>query len=68
VDLDQPSRNLAATFAAESLTVIDLLADFRAAARTRPKLYGTVDQHLSPEGHRLLAELVVPVAVAQVRR
>lgn len=68
VDLDQPSRNLAATFAAESLTVVDALAPFRAAVTTAPKLFGTVDQHLSPAGHELLARLVAPIAAAKVGR
>lgn len=68
VELDQPSRLLAETFAAESLRVLDALAPFRAAVGTSPKLFGTVDQHLSPAGHALLAELIVPAAASLVRR
>jgi hypothetical protein len=68
VDLDQPVRNLAATFEAESLVVVNALAPFRSFAASGPKLYGTVDQHLSPEGHRRLSALVVPAAARLVAR
>ena len=66
VDLDQPSRLLGEAFGAESLLVRDLLADFRSAADSSARLFGQVDQHLSPDGHALLARLVVPTVAAQL--
>jgi lysophospholipase L1-like esterase len=68
VDLDQPTRELATTFAAESLHVLDALAAFQSARPVGPKLFGTVDQHLSPEGHRVLSSLVVPAATKALGR
>lgn len=60
VDVDQPSRLLLRELTADSLRVVDALPAMRAAATSRPRLYGTVDQHLSAEGHRALSEVMVP--------
>ena len=69
VDLDQPSRRLFSEFAAQKLRVVDALPGMRAVAETsHARLYGTVDQHLSPSGHRALAELVLPEALRALRR
>lgn len=69
VDVDQPSRLLEEALAAKRLHVINVLQEMRAAARRQgPRLYGTVDQHLSPEGHRVLASLVADTAARLARR
>jgi NAD(P)-dependent dehydrogenase (short-subunit alcohol dehydrogenase family) len=62
VDLDQPSRRLAEELGKRGLTVVDVLARFRARRQAGEHLYGQVDKHLSPAGHNALAELVTPVA------
>lgn len=67
VDVDQPSRLLAAGLRSEGLRVIDALSAFRAAP-AGDRLYGTVDQHLSPRGHQLLADLLAPEALSMVRK
>lgn len=60
VDLDQPDRIIGARLRARHLDVIDVLAPFRAADQDGPRLYGSVDRHLSPRGHQVLARLVEP--------
>jgi hypothetical protein len=43
---------------------VDALEGFRAAARHAPRLFGTVDHHLSAAGHARLADLVAPYAAS----
>jgi hypothetical protein len=64
VDLDQPTRLMADRLAVRGLATLDPLPAFRAAAGKGERLFGTVDRHLSPEGHALLTALVVPALVA----
>jgi hypothetical protein len=66
VDLDQPERLLTSAMRAYALDVVDVLAEFRQAERNGSRLYGTVDPHLSPEGHDLLERLVEPVVAAKL--
>ncbi|MGH7676978.1 MAG: alginate O-acetyltransferase AlgX-related protein [Gemmatimonadaceae bacterium] len=68
VDVDQPSRLLTEAMRAEKLRVVDALAPMRAAAANGPRLYGTVDQHLSPAGHQALADVIVPELLPLLRR
>lgn len=69
LDVDQPSVRLRMAFEAAGLTVVDALPALRAvAARGGPRLYGSVDQHLSPEGHRALAKVVADAAMPLVDR
>ncbi len=68
VDLDQPNRLLAQAMHAYGLDVLDVLADFRQAEASGSRLYGSVDLHLSPEGHDLLERLVEPGVVARLSR
>jgi lysophospholipase L1-like esterase len=62
VDLDQPSRLLAQELGSRGLNVVDPLPRFRELYKSGKHLYGTVDQHLSAEGHKALAESVAPAA------
>ena len=62
VDLELPNRRLTAALQANGLEVIDLLPGFRAAHEEGLRLYGTVDPHLTPEGHAVLNRLVAPAA------
>jgi hypothetical protein len=67
-DLDQPTRLLRTRLEARGLPVVDVLPAFREADRNGPRLYGTVDQHLSPRGHEVLERLVEPRIAALLRR
>ena len=62
VDIDQPSRLLGKALAALGLCVVDALPALRAAPPDGPRLFGTVDKHLSPAGHALLTDLIAPQA------
>jgi len=66
VDLDQPERLLTDAMRAYGLDVVDVLPEFRAAERSGSRLYGTVDPHLSPEGHQLLERLLEPAVAARL--
>ena len=60
VDIDQPSERLLKEMDARGLNTVDALQGFREAEKAGPHLYGVVDAHLSPTGHRILYELVEP--------
>jgi GDSL-like Lipase/Acylhydrolase family len=66
VDLDQPERLLGDAMRGYGLDVIDLLPDFRRADRDGTRLYGTVDPHLSPDGHEVLERLLEPLVAARL--
>jgi lysophospholipase L1-like esterase len=62
VDLEQPSRLLAAAFAGRGLAVADATPALRAAWRAgEAPLFGRVDTHLTPAGHRVVAEWLAPL-------
>lgn len=67
VDLEQPNRIMRALLEERGLRVLDVLPAFRTAHERGDRLYGTVDPHLSPTGHRVLADAVMPVAAELVR-
>ncbi len=61
VDLSQPSTVLTPYFAEHGLPLVDTLPALRAAhAEGIGTLYGHVDTHLAPAGHRIAAEAVLP--------
>lgn len=62
VDLDQPSRLLAEEFGKRGLEVVDVLGPFREAHADGAGLFGLIDRHLTPAGHRLLWRQVAPPA------
>jgi lysophospholipase L1-like esterase len=66
VDLEQPERLLTDAMRAYRLDVLDVVPEFRRAQRDGSRLYGTVDRHLSPEGHDTLARLVEPAVAARL--
>ena len=68
VDLDQPERLLSDAMRAYGLDVIDVLPEFRQGEHDGRRLYGTVDPHLSPEGHELLEQLLEPAIMARLAR
>ena len=66
VDLDQPNRVLAQAMRAYRLDVFDALPGFLQLQRSGGRLYGTVDPHLTPQGHDVLERLVEPLVVARL--
>ncbi|MCZ6463558.1 MAG: SGNH/GDSL hydrolase family protein [Proteobacteria bacterium] len=63
VDLDQAARILSTRLEAAELRVIDATEGLRAAG---PHLYGSVDRHLGPRGHEVVARIVAPALIALV--
>ncbi len=62
VDLDQPSRLLMAEFETRDLNVVDLTPVLlEAYADGETELYGRIDVHLAPDGHRVVAEYLAPI-------
>lgn len=61
MDMDQPNRVLGEALRGAGLEVIDALPALREAQARGEQLYGTVDPHLSPEGHRVVHRLLHPV-------
>jgi lysophospholipase L1-like esterase len=66
VDVDQPSKLLLRELSSLGLNVVDVLPAFRAAP-SDDRLYGTVDQHLSPEGHQVLTNVIAPLAARAIQ-
>ena len=57
-DLTQPARLLEEEFDERDLITINMMEAFeKAAANGTPDLYGAVDTHFGPSGHRLVAEV-----------
>jgi len=57
---DLPNRMISSMISELGMPVIDLLPDMRAAVGVRPPLWHDIAQgHLSPEGHRLVAETLI---------
>jgi hypothetical protein len=67
IDVDQPNRIMRDALTERGLTVYDVLPDFRQANEAGRRLYGRVDPHFSPEGNRLFASLVAPLAAEILR-
>jgi hypothetical protein len=68
IDVDQPSRLLKKELTALGLRVVDALPTLRAASHSTERLYGTVDQHFSPRGHRALADLLLTELMPLLQR
>lgn len=61
VDLDQPSRILTAELEKRNLRVLDTTRALRQAHTAGSyNLYGEIDPHFSPGGHRVVAEFLAP--------
>jgi hypothetical protein len=63
IDLALPNSRLAELMRARGLRVIDALPALRVERAAGKRLYGAVDPHLSPEGHRVVARLLEPEIV-----
>jgi len=60
VDLEQPNTLLATAFYRRSLPLLDPLSYMRVKADQGLHMYGGVDPHFNPEGHRIVAEYILP--------
>jgi lysophospholipase L1-like esterase len=67
IDLDQPNERLMAELGARGLRVVDPLSAFRATHDRGERLYGSVDPHFTAAGHRLLVDILAPVATDLIR-
>lgn len=56
VDLEVPNRRLSEELREKGLRVIDLLPTLQRRAEQGVQVYGSVDAHLSPSGHRIVAD------------
>ena len=61
-DSDQPTRLFRQTFARHGVPVVDLTGPFTQAVQKGQKIYYPIDQHLTPAGYRLMAEVVARMA------
>jgi len=61
VDLEQPNKMLQELFESPALLLVDPLEYMRAKASTGTALYGTIDSHLNAEGHKVVADYMVPI-------
>jgi hypothetical protein len=68
VDLYQPNQRLAAEFSQRGLRVIDPLSQFQQADKAGGKLYGNVDRHFTPAGHKVLADVVAPILADMLKQ
>jgi hypothetical protein len=67
VDLDQPSRLLRSALERRGLAVADATAGLVAAYEQGARdLFGRIDAHFSPEGHRVVAEWLEPLVREQL--
>lgn len=61
VDMEQPNRILAQLFEKDSLSLFDPLPFFRKKTRNGAVLYGSIDAHFNEEGHKAMAEYLMPM-------
>lgn len=61
VDLEQPNKILRRLFESSSLLLVDPLDNMREKAKTGINMYGYIDSHLNADGHKVVAEYIVPI-------
>jgi hypothetical protein len=66
IDIDQPNRELAVRFSAAGLALTDPTPRIREMQRGGTRLYGTVDAHLNANGHRVAAEILIPLIESRI--
>ena len=60
VDLDQPNKELKKRLNERGIQYVELLYKFREINQHEP-LYGKIDTHFNPEGHKAAANIIEPV-------
>src|SRR5262245_31634234 len=68
LDLERPSKRLAAFLTANDVAFVNLLPEFRRAASDSPPLYVKDDAHWTFEGHRLATKAVAENLEAMLTR
>ena len=68
IDVNQPNRLLGSRLAAARLPFTDVTDALRAARQSGERMNGTVDAHLSPQGHKVVAAVVLPQVLAVLSR
>lgn len=68
VDLLQPNRLLAERLGNYRLTALDLLPVYQKANDQGVQIYGAVDGHLTPSGHKLTARAIEPAVLSLLER
>ena len=64
IDLDQPDRIMGEKLRNAGISVVDALPALRQAFAAGVRPYGSVDRHLSPDGHEIVAALVQDTVAA----
>lgn len=59
IDLDQPNREIGERLRRAGRTVIDPTPALRAAVTRGIRTHGRFDPHLSPDGHRIITDLIL---------
>jgi hypothetical protein len=57
-DRERPNRLFRAMFARHGIPTVDLTPSFAAAIRRGERIYYSIDQHLTPAGYKLAAQVV----------
>ncbi len=65
VDWDQPGRILTRELTARDLIVFDATPGLRAAAGDDAALFGRIDTHFGPAGHRIMGHLLTDWLLTQ---
>ena len=60
LDFDRAESRLRGTLEAAGIPYLPVSEEFRRSLATGRPLYWTYDRHLAAEGHRVLADLLVP--------
>jgi lysophospholipase L1-like esterase len=64
IDVNQPNRLMGSRLAGAGLQFTDLTDALRAGHQSGERMNGAVDAHFSPEGHKVVAGVVLPQIVA----
>jgi SGNH hydrolase-like domain, acetyltransferase AlgX len=67
MDLEKPSLRLRSFLKAHGIMYMDLLPGFRDQANSSPLLFFEPDNHWTPAGHRLAADLIIDPTVSILR-
>lgn len=68
LDIEQPNRILAELFARDSMILHDPLEYLRKKSKEGAPLYGIVDPHFNKEGHRAMADYLLPVLSDELKQ
>lgn len=60
VDLRQPGRLLKEVFLQKGVLLVDVLEHMRGKVKLGEQMYGTIDRHFNENGHRVVAEYILP--------